>query len=204
MAFPWAPIIAGAFGLGSSIFSAKSQEKGQEATNIASAKEAQKNRDWQKEMSSTAHTREVADLRKAGLNPVLSAKYGGASTPGGAVASFSNPKKGYSDISNSVNASQLMVNSAMANKLQTEQEGQHERNKWITPLNIAKIAGGAGASAWGISKIIPFLKKQAKVRKYKLKGFTKGAGRRMRSFGAYYPNWLPKPWNQHKQTGNIT
>lgn len=48
--------------------------------------EAQKTRDWQEAMSSTAHQREVRDLLAAGLNPVLSAQLGGSSTPAGATA----------------------------------------------------------------------------------------------------------------------
>lgn len=54
--------------------------------NAWSAEQAQKQMDFQREMSNTAHQREIADLKAAGLNPVLSAKLGGASTPNGAMA----------------------------------------------------------------------------------------------------------------------
>lgn len=53
--------------------------------NRSSARQAQLNRDFQQYMSDTAHQREVKDLKKAGLNPILSAN-SGASTPGGATA----------------------------------------------------------------------------------------------------------------------
>lgn len=62
---------------------------GQKEANEANAREAQGNREWMQWMSNSAHTREVEDLRNAGLNPILSANKG-ASTPSGQNAVFGN------------------------------------------------------------------------------------------------------------------
>lgn len=65
--------------------------KGQRDTNKANRRMAEEQMAFQHKMSSTAHRRQMEDLQAAGLNPILSGKLGGASTPQGARAEFKNP-----------------------------------------------------------------------------------------------------------------
>ena len=68
------------------------QSREAEKVRRYNADEAKKNRDWQEFMSSSAHQREIEDLKKSGLNPVLSVLGGnGASTTSGATASSQAP-----------------------------------------------------------------------------------------------------------------
>jgi len=62
------------------------------STNATNAQIARDQMAFQERMSNSAHQREVADLRAAGLNPILSANHGGASTPGGASIAMQNPE----------------------------------------------------------------------------------------------------------------
>lgn len=90
-------VVAGGLGLAGDIFGARTYAEGQERANemtLQSAREQMdfqremvgQQRDYETEMSNTAHQREVADLKRAGLNPVLSAN-SGASTPATAAPS---------------------------------------------------------------------------------------------------------------------
>ena len=81
--FSWSSLIPSAIGAVGSYF-------GAEQTNKASAEQASKMMDFQERMSNTAHQREVKDLIAAGLNPMLSAKLGGASSPAGGMAPVQN------------------------------------------------------------------------------------------------------------------
>jgi len=78
-------VLGGVIGIGSGLLGAK----GAKDTNSAAQANSQAQMDFQERMSSTAHQREVKDLIKAGLNPILSAN-GGASSPSGAVAPVIN------------------------------------------------------------------------------------------------------------------
>lgn len=92
---PWGTIASAAMGY-----------LGQKDTNDMNVALSRDQMEFQERMSSTAHQREVADLKAAGLNPMLSALKGnGASTPTGSLARVENPSA--AGISAAVNAASL-------------------------------------------------------------------------------------------------
>lgn len=91
--------------------------------------------DFQERMSNTAYQRAMADMKKAGINPIMVSKLGGASTPTGALAP--TPKigdLGSNAVKNIATAKQMQLTDAQI----TNTESQTGVNKSIDRLNSAK------------------------------------------------------------------
>jgi hypothetical protein len=82
-----------AFATGASIVGGFLGNRGQRAANAANAQLAHNQMQFQERMSRTAYQRQVEDMKAAGINPMLSAKMGGASTPSGQTAVMQNTAK---------------------------------------------------------------------------------------------------------------
>lgn len=104
-----------------------------------------------KEFAQNAHQWEVEDLKKAGLNPILSANGATAGSIAGKSGNMTQANTGISDIMNSasgiaktisdmdLNTSQENVNTANIGKTNAETQGIVESNKFIPQEKKAQI-----------------------------------------------------------------
>lgn len=157
----------GAIGALGSLASGYMTYKGQREANEANILMAREQMRFQERMSNTSFQRQMQDMRKAGINPIMAFGGGGASTPSGAMATSVNALSGTASSAQDALrlASEIAAIRANTAKSKAEREQVQIENKLleskIPGAEIEKNIDSSGAGKflhWWERFIGPFSK----------------------------------------------
>ena len=155
-----------AMAVGSALLNRQATKSANKQTRLATAKQMA----FQEDMSNTSYVRGMQDMKKAGLNPILAGKMGGASTPTGAsyVAQKATPVE-----SGVAGVNSYMQNKQLAQNIGINKHAEKFANTTGIPLEHATGIYGQGVKAAYSAKhmatsVSNTLAKQANVKKQKL------------------------------------
>lgn len=129
-------------GAGSQIIGGIINRDMQRETNYENTRLARDQMGFQQHMSNTAHQREVADLKAAGLNPTLSAGGDGSSSPSGASANLQAPQISFPNFFEAVRLAQSQQQVDNQTKITNAQLPKLGSEKELTDVKTRKEGKG--------------------------------------------------------------
>lgn len=145
---PAAAAISGGSGILSSIFSYNTARDANQANILENAKQMQ----FQERMSSSAYQRATADMRAAGINPMLAADQGGASSPSGAAATIEptpSPIEGLG--SSSIDVMRMLQDVSESDS--RKNLNNNLADKALADAGLARTSAGRGAASEYIEQL---------------------------------------------------
>lgn len=126
-------LVAGGLSAIGSVAGGLMNSSAQNSANEANLQIARENNAFQERMSNSAYQRSMADMQKAGLNPMLAFSQGGASTPSGNTATMQSTRPGdavsgaaSSAVEGAKSGTQAALNDAV--KDLTDEQNKHVQN----------------------------------------------------------------------------
>lgn len=141
----WPAAIGAAAQLGSSLLGGLFSAKGAKKQNAAALAAAQAQMDFQREMYGSRYQMTMADMKAAGLNPILAYQQGVGSSPGG--ASYSPVNVGAAGVSGAVGAGEAL-GAGLTSALSTRRLQQELRNMREMENKTAEEAKTARSLGW--------------------------------------------------------
>lgn len=186
--------------------------------------EANRNREFQDKMSSTAFQRGMADMKAAGLNPIMAFNKGGASAPSGSMAStsapsgssVSGPAASASSASSSFSPASDFLTPAVNTALAATKQKEEVKNLIDTNANIRaqavninadtalKLAGASKTEAetYNVREINQQLLREAAKSRHDEEFYNTPFGKKWRQIGTAIHEVNPLAGTIQRRSGN--